>query len=109
MKKKNTYSDCEIYGSEVVLKKAYEEQYGIELDYDVIDLYVCDGWMYYAGESWGESIYFDGWELQRLTILKNNGMLIGEATKGDREKVALFRIEPTNITKLNPEFNTIEE
>lgn len=92
MKKKTNYSHCEIFGAEVVLQKAYEEEYGIE---ESVEMYVCDGNIYYADESWGKDLYFDEERISYFTILQN-GMLVAVS-----ENDILFRVEPTNITQLN--------
>ena len=103
---RSSFSHCEIYGAERVLEIGFEAEYGYPLDEEQKELFVCDGWIYTACESFGNDIIFadeDGekWKLSRLQILPN-GLLVAECEDPENEAInAWFRVEPTNITKLN--------
>ena len=89
---------------------AMEESF---LPIDKPDFYVCDEWIYYSSESYGEWITIDEEEgeliLQRLTILEN-GMLIAQFTDNYYEEGTdyLYRVEWNNLTRLNLSVSELE-
>ena len=111
--KKTRYSDCELYGAEVVFQMAMEESF---FPIDKPDFYVCDEWIYYSSESYGEWITIDEEEgeliLQRLTILES-GMLVAQFNDNYYEEgnEYLYRVEWNNLTRLNihPSELTVKE